>query len=272
MKHFLLLSHKNKKMNRIYLYLLFLISLTSCLTAKQTGTDNPTNQTYSVKIDSINLFDNSRNRKIPVAFYTPNTDKAIKNQQVIIFSHGYGKNEGGANLCYSYLTENLASKGYFVVSIQHELPTDELLAMEGDLQITRRPNWERGVENIHYVLSELKKTNPDLDYKHMTLIGHSNGGDMTVLFAHKYPDLVFRIISMDNRRMPLPKVSIPKIYTLRSNDYPADEGVLPTKQEQEKYEITVQFIPINHSNMDNDATTEERKIINNYIEKYLNEK
>jgi predicted esterase len=121
------------------------------------------------------------------------------------------------------------------------------------------------------VLSELKKTNPELDYKYLTLIGHSNGGDMTVLFAHKYPELVFKIISMDNRRMPLPRVSQPKIFTLRSNDYPADENVLPTEQEQKEYNITVQFVPINHSNMDNDGNVEERKIMNNYIEKYLKE-
>jgi predicted peptidase len=242
------------------------------LTAKRTGTNNTTNQNYKIKIDSLNLFDDSRNRKIPVAFYTPDTDNTIKNQQVIIFSHGYGQNKGGDNLQYSYLTENLASKGYFVVSVQHELPADELLAMEGDFQITRRPNWERGVENILYVLNELKRTKPDLDYKHLTLIGHSNGGDMTVLFAHKYPKLVYKIISMDNRRMSLPRVSTPKIYTLRSNDYPADENVLPTEQEQKKYGMTVQFTPINHSSMDDDATIEERKMLNNYIEKYLNEK
>ncbi len=215
------------------------------------------------------FFDNSRNRVIPIAFYLPDTDKKIKNQQVIIFSHGYGQNRGGDYLIYSYLTENLASKGYFVVSVQHELPTDELLAMEGILQITRRPNWARGVDNIHFVLSELKKINPELDYEHLTLIGHSNGGDMTVLFAHKYPDLVFRIISMDNRRMPLPRVSKPDIFTLRSNDYPADEGVLPTEQEQKKYGITVQLVSINHSNMDDKGSPEERQIMNNYIENYL---
>jgi hypothetical protein len=35
---------------------------------------------------------------------------------------------------------------------------------------------------------------------------------------------------------------IPKIYTLRSNDYPADEGVLPGEEEQKKYQMTVQAI------------------------------
>ncbi|OXA77761.1 alpha/beta hydrolase [Flavobacterium frigidimaris] len=227
------------------------------------------NTIYDVKLDSLQLFDKSRNRVIPVALYYPEINKKINKQQVIIFSHGYGENKGGDNRIYSYLTENLASKGYFVISIQHELPTDELLAMDGDLKITRRPNWERGVENILFVINEFKKTKPELDFKHLTLIGHSNGGDMTALFATEHPKLVYRIITMDNRRMPLPRVSHPQVYTLRSSNYPADENVLPTEEEKKKYGITVQPTPIEHRDMDNDATIEQRKIINNYIEEYL---
>ncbi|WES98662.1 hypothetical protein P2W68_03395 [Chryseobacterium arthrosphaerae] len=67
---------------------------------------------YDVKLDTLTMFDQSRNRKIPVAFYTPNTKKPIPNQQVIIFNHGYGFNKGGDYFVYSYLTEKLASKGY----------------------------------------------------------------------------------------------------------------------------------------------------------------
>jgi predicted esterase len=86
------------------------------------------------------------------------------------------------------------------------------------------------------------KNKPDLDYKHLTLIGHSNGGDMAALFGNQHPNLVYKIITMDNRRMFLPRTSIPKIYSLRSNDYPADEGVLPGEEEQKKYQMTVQAI------------------------------
>lgn len=250
--------------SQIFLCLLFI----SCSSSKKT-TAEISNTIYPFKTDSIEMFDKSRNRKIPVAFYYPQTAQKISNQQVVIFSHGYGENKGGDNRIYSYLTENLASKGYFVASIQHELPTDDLLAMEGDLKVTRGPNWDRGSENIRYVLSELKKTNPELDFSHLTLIGHSNGGDMTALFATKYPKLVSKVITMDNRRMPLPRTSKPKIYTLRSKNYTADKDVLPTEQEQIKYGITVQFTSINHSDMDNDATIEERKIMNDFIENYL---
>lgn len=253
----------------IFLSILF---LTSCLTNTPITALHSGTKTYHFKLDSLEMFDNSRNRKIPVAFYYPNPDKKIKNQQVIIFSHGYGQNRGGDNLRYSYLTENLASKGYYVVSIQHELATDDLLPMDGNLQVTRKPNWERGAENILFVLNKMKELKPNLDYKHLTLIGHSNGGDMTVLFAHKHPELVYKIISMDNRRMPLPRVSKPKIYTLRSNDFPADEGVLPKGNELKKYGIVIQQTQINHSSMDDDATTIEKKVMNEFIEEYLTEK
>lgn len=255
-------------MHKIYSLLLICFLLLSCSGIKKANVQ-AANTIYDVKLDSLELFDTSRNRKIPVALYYPNRAEKVNKKKVIIFSHGYGENKGGDNKIYSYLTENLASKGYFVISIQHELPTDDLLAMDGNLKITRRPNWERGCQNILFVINAFKKTNPELDFKHLTLIGHSNGGDMTALFATKYPKLVNKIITMDNRRMPLPRAHHPQVYTLRSSNYPADENVLPNQQEQKKYGMIVQPTPIEHSDMDNDATTEQRKIINTYIEAYL---
>ncbi|MDR4892338.1 MULTISPECIES: alpha/beta hydrolase [unclassified Chryseobacterium] len=237
--------------------ILFAIPLfiTSCTLQKK----NTQSHDYEVKVDTLTFLDQSRNRKIPVAFYYPETDKKILNPQVIIFNHGYGLNKGGDYLVYSYLTEKLASKGYFTVSIQHELATDSLLPTEGNLQMVRRPFWQNGSDNILFVLNELKKTKPELDYKHLTLIGHSNGGDMAALFGNQHPNLVYKLITMDNRRMFLPRTSVPKIYSLRSNDYPADEGVLPNETEQKKYSITVQPTLINHGHMDNKGSDEEKK-------------
>lgn len=242
--------------------------LINCSVNKNTESDN----NFGVKRDTLTLFDQSRNRKIPVAYYLPKTNKKITNQQIIIFNHGYGFNKGGDYFVYSYLTEKLASKGYFTVSIQHEQTTDAPLPVEGNLQIVRRPFWQSGSDNILYVLNELKKTNPDLDYKHLTLIGHSNGGDMVALFGNQHPDLVYKIITMDNRRMFLPRTAVPRVYSLRSNDYPADEGVLPTEEEQKKYHMTIQSTTINHSHMDNKGSAEEKKVLNDFILKYLEER
>lgn len=226
---------------------------------------------FEFSLDTLKLYDQSRQREIPIAIYKPKTAITAK-QKVVIFSHGYGQNKGGDYLAYSYLTEFLASKGFFVVSIQHELSTDSLLPLTGNPQIVRRPFWERGVDNILYVINELKKTNPDLDFKHMTLIGHSNGGDMTALFPQKYPNIVEKIITLDNRRMAFPKSKKVKVYSLRSSDQPADEGVLPTEKETKKYKMKiVKLANTTHNEMDDDANNEQRKEIQEYIVTFIND-
>lgn len=257
---------------KTYLQLLFCLLLTNCVSNQKITAVKTSNRKYEVRRDSTSWVDHSRNRLIPVAFYLPMTAEKITNQKVVIFSHGYAENKRGANKGYSSITENLASKGYFVASIQHELPTDDLLPTTGIPQIVRRPFWERGSENILFTLNELKKSNPELDFKHLILIGHSNGGDMTVLFAHKYPNLVDKIISLDNRRMELPRTEQPKIYSLRSSDQPADEGVLPTIEEQKKWGMKIIKLPNTiHNVMSDRADKRQRKEINDYITDFLNE-
>lgn len=259
-------------MLKIHLQILVCFLLLSCATNKNLTIEKFNNQEFEIKLDSANWLDNSRNRLIPVAFYFPIVNDKISNQQLVIISHGYGENKPFANKSYSFLTEKLASKGYYVVSIQHELPTDDLLPLTGIPQIVRRSNWERGAENILFVLNELKKIKPELDFKHVNLIGHSNGGDMTVLFAHKYPKLVDKIISLDNRRMELPRTSQPKIYSLRSSDQPADEGVLPTVAEQEKFGIKIIKLPNTiHNDLNDRGNKRQKREINAYVLGFLTE-
>ncbi len=222
-------------------------------------------------LDTSTWYDHSRKRAIPIAIYNPKMEDKLKNQKIVIFSHGYGQNKGGDYLAYSYLTEFLASKGYFMVSIQHELPTDSLLPLTGTPQIVRRPFWERGADNILFVINELKKRNTALDFKHITLIGHSNGGDMTALFPQKYPDIVAKIITLDNRRMALPRTKYPAVYSLRSSDQPADEGVLPTVEEQKKLGMTIVKLPNTiHNHMDDHANDVQQQEICNYVLEFLN--
>ncbi|MBK8627867.1 MAG: alpha/beta hydrolase [Saprospiraceae bacterium] len=226
---------------------------------------------FEFSLDTLKLYDQSRQREIPIAIYKP-TSKVSGKQKLVIFSHGYGQNKGGDYLAYSYLTEFLATKGFFVVSIQHELATDSLLPLTGNLQIVRRPFWERGADNILYVINELKRTNPDLDFKHITLVGHSNGGDMTALFPQKYPNIVEKIITLDNRRMALPKSKRVTVYSLRSSDQPADEGVLPTKKETKKYKMKiVKLANTTHNEMDDNANDEQRKEIQEYFLTFIND-
>ncbi|MCL7987256.1 hypothetical protein M8998_04795 [Sphingobacterium sp. lm-10] len=252
----------------------YLLLLTAYLLMFSDSAANTASNCIYLSEDSVTVvhdefFDKTRNRQIPLAYYIDEQKKPVKFQKIAIISHGYGQNQGGDYLQYSYLANSLAQEGYFVISIQHELPSDELLSMEGKFLETRMPNWKRGMENIHFVLSTLKEQHTNLEFNDVTLIGHSNGGDMSVLFAHEYPLLIHKVISLDNRRMPLPRVTSPKIYSIRSNDYPADDGVLPSEEEAANLGMTIQFVDINHSNMDDDATAEERAMILSYIQQYL---
>lgn len=224
-----------------------------------------------VEEDSMSLYDQDRDRVIPIALYKPAV-KPKGRQQLIIFSHGYGANKPGSNREYSYLTRFLAAQGYLVASIQHELPGDSLLPTAGIPRITRRSNWERGAENIMYVIQKFKRLKPELNYRNIILIGHSNGGDMSMLFAGEHPGMISKVISLDNRRMPLPRRSSPRIITLRSSDQTADEGVLPTAAEQDRYHIKViTFDDIKHGDMDDKGTPEQKTKITATILQLLND-
>ena len=93
-----------------------------------------------------------------------------------------------------------------------------------------------------------------------------------VLFAQKYPNLVDKIISLDNRRVEFPKTSQPKIYSLRSSDQIADEGILPSIEEQEKFKIIIiQLKNTTHKDMTDNATKTQKNEMNKYITEFLKE-
>lgn len=226
-----------------------------------------------IKRDTLVLFDSVRNRSIPVAYYAPANKPDGAGCALVIVSHGYNENRPGSYLNYAYIGEKLASDGYFVVSIQHELPTDSLIPTAGIPQVVRRPFWDRGADNILFVINYLKKAKPGLQFTHTTLIGHSNGGDMTALFPQKYPGMVQKIITLDNRRMPLPRTRLPRVYSLRSADQPADEGVIPAENEQKENNITIiKLTDVRHNDMGGSAQPHQQKLINNYLIQFLKEK
>lgn len=89
---------------------------------------------------------------------------------------------------------------------------------------------------------------------------------MTMLFATKYPQLIDKAISMDHRRMIMPRTEKPRLYTLRGCDYDADAGVLPTEQEQEQFHMkVVKLDGVTHSNMGENGTEEQHNLINRFV-------
>jgi len=223
--------------------------------------DIHTNPAY-FKTDT--LTDSSRKRIIPIATYSNSADKNTRHK-LLIFNVGYGSK----NTDYSYLAQNLSIHDYFVVVIQHDLATDEALPQTGDIYKLRKPFWDRGIKSIFYITDQLKKQYPNLDYGHIILMGHSNGGDMAMLIANEYPNFAEVVITLDNRRVPFPRADHPKIFSIRSSDQPADPGVLPSPEEQGKYHIKIVKVNIVHNDMGDAGTEAQKAEINKYINGYL---
>ena len=224
-----------------------------------------------VRTESLDLVDRSRNREVPVELYSPAPARKISaakrsKLKLAIISHGYG----GQNTDYSFIARNLVAHGYLVASIQHELPSDEPMATTGSVFEARKPHWERGVQNILFVIRELKRTKPDLDFESLLLVGHSNGGDTSILFAREHPQLVRQVVSLDSRRMPFPRAEKPRILSLRSSDQTADAGVLPTPAEQERFKMRiVKLDDTIHNDMWDGASDKQKLEMNRIISGFL---
>lgn len=209
--------------------------------------------------DTLTVVDTTRDRRIPIAILRASPE-VTPQQRVVLISHGYNENIPGTYLFFSGIAQGLSAAGYHVVSVQHEAPSDELLPMTGDLRTTRRPNWERGVKNLRCVRQALRALEPTWPLDKVDLIGHSNGGDISLLYASLHPEEVNVAVSLDNKRMPLPRAERPHIATLRAgDDAPADAGVLPTAAEQKAFGIEVITMQgFKHGDMNDRATPEQR--------------
>lgn len=216
-----------------------------------------------ITLQKDSLFDAARNRPLPLRIYAPEQGNKLK---PAILSHGYG----GFNDAYGFIAGYLAAHGYYVVSIQHDLPGDKPVPSTGKPYEVRMPFWKQGSDNILFVVNALKKKQPGLDYKNLLLVGHSNGGDMSMLFAREHPELVAKVISLDNRRMPFPRAARPQVLSLRSSDQPADSGVIPTPAEQARYHTTVVKLPATkHNDMWDGASNEQKAEMLRYIGEFL---
>lgn len=210
-----------------------------------------------VRRDTLSLFDRSRSRLIPVEYSLPAS--GIRLNGVVVFSHGYNQNQPGSYLDYTWLKKYLTDRGYAIVSIQHELPDDSLLSKELPAKVTRWSNWKRGEANILYVIEHMVEVHQALQRKKYIMMGHSNGGDMSALFATDYPQYCERLITLDNRRMTLPVQKKFGVASIRSSDQPADEGVIPDELTQRKYHmLIVKATGVIHNHMGDSGDSGER--------------
>jgi hypothetical protein len=175
---------------------------------------------------------------------------------------------------YSFLANVFAARGYMVASIQHELATDApLVTKVGELYVGRLPQYHRGIANIRFAIDELKKVQPNADYDHLTMVGHSNGGDISMYFAKLHPDQIKRVVTLDNLRVPFLTDGRFKILSFRSKDpvFKADPGVIPDEEICDKAGITVVRTSFQHNDMRDTGPDEVRASIQGMLDKFLDE-
>jgi hypothetical protein len=175
---------------------------------------------------------------------------------------------------YSFLTNLFAARGYMVVSIQHDLDTDDpMVTRVGEEYVGRRMQYNRGIFNIMFAIENLKKAYPNADYKHLTLIGHSNGGDISMYFAKLHPDLVKKVVTLDNLRVPFMTDGKVKILSFRSKDpvFKPDPGVVPDDATCAKAGITVVQTEFQHNWLSDRGPDHVKDSIQAKVQAFLDE-
>lgn len=213
--------------------------------------------TAGVVSKSDYVHDASRNRDIPIEIYYRDGEQPTQ-QEPVLLSAGYGC----SSTEYSYIAKALSDKGYLVVAIQHELETDADIPSGEHIYDLRLPYWKEGIQSLHTVLAFLRERYPMLNYTALHLIGHSNGGDISMLFTTLYPDMVRTCITLDHRRVPIPRRVLPRVLSIRGNNAPADEGVLPNDEQRKRYGIEiVQVDNAGHNYLRDNATRETKELV-----------
>jgi pimeloyl-ACP methyl ester carboxylesterase len=245
-------------MHRLFIVSLLIATLISC---------SDTQSTCEAFISSSNeyIFDTARNRQIPTQSYFL-SDSAQWNGELVILNAGYGS----SNTEYGYISRNLAQKGYYVIAIQHEIQTDEMLPSGHNIIELRTPNWNEGVKSVKEVIEHVKASIPAISTSKIHLIGHSNGGDISVLYATKYPKNIHSLITLDHRRMPIPLSKEYKTLSFRADQFKADAGVIPSSDNQSKYSVEIIYLKnVDHNYLRDIGTKSTKEHVNSTISRFL---
>ena len=228
---------------------------------------------WGIRHESLTMFDAARQRPVGVdiAVRADHEMKAIAGYwklPVAIISNG----NTVKNTEYSFLANVLAADGYLVASIQQDLPSDPPLVTEiGKPYVGRLPVYQKGEANILFVLAELKTLKPFADYQHLTLVGHSNGGDIAMYCAKQHPELVAKVVTLDNLRVPFVLGNKVKILSFRSDDpnFKTDPGVLPTPGDAKKDGISIIKTEFQHTDMSDRGPSAVRERIQATLDQFL---
>ena len=228
---------------------------------------------WGIRHETLDLFDATRQRPVAV-------DLAVRRDYEMKADDGYWKlpvaviSNGNTvkNTEYSFLANVFAARGYLVASIQQDIPSDPpLMTKVGLPYVGRQAVYEKGEANILFVVQELKKRQPNADYAHLTLVGHSNGGDTAMYFAKQHPDLVSKVITLDNLRVPFVLSNKLKILSFRSHDpnFQTDPGVLPTPQQAKADGIDIVRTQFQHTWMSDRGPDSAKARIQATLDQFL---
>jgi hypothetical protein len=173
---------------------------------------------------------------------------------------------------YSFLANVFAARGYMVISIQHDLETDApMVTKVGEIYVGRLPQYQRGVANIRFAVDEMKKIEPNADYDQLTMVGHSNGGDISMYFAKMYPNEIKKVVTLDNLRVPFITDGKFKILSFRSKDpqFKTDPGVVPDEAICEKSGIKIVQTAFQHTEMSDRGPEQVKASIEGMLDQFL---
>ncbi|WP_298253615.1 alpha/beta fold hydrolase [Bradyrhizobium sp.] len=228
---------------------------------------------WAIRHETLNLFDPVRQRPVSVDVavrrdYERKADDGYWKLPVAIISNG----NTVKNTEYSFLENVFAARGYLVASIEQDLPSDPpLMTRVGLPYVGRIGVYERSEANILFVLGQLKKIQPHANYDHLTMVGHSNGGDVAMYFAKEHPQMVSKIITLDNLRVPFVLNKKMKILSFRSSDphFKTDPGVLPTPEQAKLDGIDIVKTPFQHTWLSDRGPEEAKEKIQATLDKFL---
>lgn len=230
---------------------------------------------WAIRHETLAFYDTVRNRAVEVDIAVRRDKEMQANAGMItlpvaILNHGNTVKFTE----YSFLANVFAARGYMAVSIQHDLDSDApLVTKTGELYVGRLPVYERGVANIQFAIEKLKAIQPNSDYDHLTMVGHSNGGDISMYFAKIHPELIRKVVTLDNLRVPFMTDGKFKILSFRSQDpvFKADPGVVPDDEICEKAGITVVNTGAQHTDLSDRGPETLKTRIQGQLDKFLDD-
>jgi hypothetical protein len=229
---------------------------------------------WAIRHETVTFYDPARNnRKVEVDVAVRRdkemqADSGMITLPVAVLSHGNTVKFTE----YSFLANVFAARGYIAVSVQHDLPTDPpMVTKVGEIYVGRLPQYERGVANIRFAVEQMKNVQPHADYDHLTLVGHSAGADISMLFAKMYPDQTKKVVTLDNLRVPFVTNGKFKILSFRSKDpvFKTDPGVIPSDEICKEAGITVVKTNFQHNDMRDTGPDDAKEAIDARLDQFL---